>query len=382
MIMKRNNQLRRPCSLAALLLVPALPLFADDALRVKLEEPPSPNKNRFGISYRAGFNVTVQFKNVGNLSARSSGRGPGPATGGVVNRDYDDGYNRVDVSDNEGGDTWNWGYRNASQADGDSVTFHSTSASPIASKTYDSDPEHGFELTYNREIGAVGKTKATWGFEGGIGWTDVEIRDHRRLLGGTVQITDVFSHTGVDTTRNIIPPGQSTPPPYTEEGNQFNPGTEEGPGALISSIPNRTVTRDPDGASLIGLRQFDANLYSFRIGPYVDYPLDERWTISLSAGFAAGVIDGEFRFNHRNQAIPAGVPGLRPQRGSGSETDVMFGGYATAMIHYAIDEQWGVFIGGQYLGLFDRYEAEAAGQIIQLDLKRTAFMTAGVTFSF
>ncbi|MCA1481553.1 hypothetical protein, partial [Bradyrhizobium sp. NBAIM08] len=105
-------------------------------MSVKLEQPPEANKNRFGISYRAGFNVTAKFKNVGNLSGGASGRGPGPATGSAVDRNYDDGYNRVDVSDNGGGDTWNWGYRNASQADGDSVTFHSTTASSITSKTY------------------------------------------------------------------------------------------------------------------------------------------------------------------------------------------------------------------------------------------------------
>ncbi len=376
--MKRTNVLHRR-TLAVLFLAPALPLLADDAPGIKLEAPSGASKNRFGVSYRAGFNVTAKFKNVGDLSRGPSGRGPGPATGSNLDRDYDDGYNRRDVSGNEGGDTWNWAYRNPGQVDEDSVTFRSTTASPITSKTYDSDPQHGFELTYQRELGMVGQSKAIWGIEGGLGWTDIEIRDHRRLFGGTTVIQDEYSHTGIDTSHNIIPPGADTPPPFNDGESTLNPGTVGGPGPLISSSPSRTVTRSATGTSIAGAREFDADLYSFRIGPYVEIPIDERWSISFSAGFATGVIDGEYHLHNQRVTTAAGT--VR-QNASGSETDVLFGGYASAMIHCAINEEWGVFAGGQYLGLFDRYQAEAGGQRIELDLKRTAFFTVGVTFSF
>src|SRR5436853_7462231 len=109
--MKNRNALRSSLA-ASLLLAPAVPLLAaeDPALRVKLEEPERPNKNRFGVSYRAAYNITAKFKNVGNIHGGSSGSDPGPAQGGGIDRNYDDGYNRRDGTAAHGnaGLTWNW----------------------------------------------------------------------------------------------------------------------------------------------------------------------------------------------------------------------------------------------------------------------------------
>src|SRR5690242_3901630 len=70
-------------------------------------EPAAPEfKNRIGLSYRMGLNITVDFKKLGGLGLSN----PGPATGGAVNRNYDNGYNRVDSSGNAGNQTWYWGY--------------------------------------------------------------------------------------------------------------------------------------------------------------------------------------------------------------------------------------------------------------------------------
>jgi len=50
---------------------------------------------------------------------------PGPATGGGIDRCYDDGFVRVDVSGNAGGYTWYWGYQNSSQNQIGFILFHS-----------------------------------------------------------------------------------------------------------------------------------------------------------------------------------------------------------------------------------------------------------------
>src|SRR5881398_2810121 len=63
-------------------------------------------KNRIGISYRMGLNITVDFKKLGGLGLSD----PGAATGGAVNRNYDNRYNRVDSSGNANNQTWYWGY--------------------------------------------------------------------------------------------------------------------------------------------------------------------------------------------------------------------------------------------------------------------------------
>jgi hypothetical protein len=367
--MKVQNAFR-PWGMALLILLPALPLLADDdVLRVKLEEPAKPSKNRFGVSYRAAFNVTAQFKNVGNLRGPgNSGRDPGPATGSGVDRFYDDGYNRVDISGNKDGITWFWGYKNASQVQGDSLVMHSTSAQGVRSGTWDSDIQHGFELTYNRELGHVGKKNLPWGIEAGLGWADIDIRDHRRLRGGVSTITDAYGLGGIDP--NVIPVSPEFP---------GHAGHYGGPGPLIEDSPTRTTTFDANGSEVTGKRAFDGNLFSFRVGPYLDIPIDERWTISFSAGFAAGLIDGEYSFN---QVVTTTSSGPQHQIGSGSDTKLLFGGYMSASIRCQIDEHWGVFISGQYLGLADCYSASARGQQIELDLARTALVALGVSYSF
>lgn len=50
---------------------------------------------------------------------------PGPATGGVIDRFYDDGFVRVDAAGNPGGYTWFWGYQDAAQIQGSFISFHS-----------------------------------------------------------------------------------------------------------------------------------------------------------------------------------------------------------------------------------------------------------------
>jgi hypothetical protein len=379
--MKRQNT-PRPWALATLLLAPVAPLLAEDAptLRVKLEEPEKADKNRFGLSYRMSFNVTAQFKNVGNVGKGPSGGigGPGPATGRGVDRTYDDGYNRVDISGNNGGLTWFWAYKNESQIVDDTVVMHSSSAQSVNSKTTDDDPQHGFELTYNRELGRCEKTGWLWGLEGAFGWTDIDIRDRRPLVGGVHQIADAYALGGIDPTHNMIPPGGNAPAPYTDgEGRIFHPGTYEGPGSLIDDLPNRTMSSSRSGSVITGTRRFDADLFTYRLGPYVDMPIDDKWTFSFSAGAAVGVVNGDFSV--RQNVSTGGTSKF--QSASGSNTDVVFGGYLSALIRYAIDEHWGVFVGGQYLGLTD-YEAKAGGQKIEIDFARTANATMGVSFSF
>src|SRR3954452_21283028 len=73
---------------------------------IKLEPEQPDYLNRIGLNYRMGLNMSVDFRHLGGLA----GQNPGPQQGSAVNRNYDNGYNRVDSSTNAGGLTWNWGY--------------------------------------------------------------------------------------------------------------------------------------------------------------------------------------------------------------------------------------------------------------------------------
>src|SRR5258707_859080 len=67
--------------------------------------------NRLTLSARFGFNIRARFKSV---SAPSPAATPRTAPDGQP-YNYDDGYVHTDVSDNFGGQTWNWGYDNSSR---------------------------------------------------------------------------------------------------------------------------------------------------------------------------------------------------------------------------------------------------------------------------
>lgn len=348
--------------LAPLLLAPVLPLVAaepDAAPRVQLGDPQPPTMNRFGVSYRAGFNISAQFKNVASVAhGPSDPRGPGPATGGGIDRFYDDGYNRVDISGNKDGLTWFWGAKSPSQVSGDQLLMHSSSASTIDSKSVDADVSNGFEVTYNRELGRGKNNTWSWGVEGAFGWMNVSVGDNRPLTGGVRTITDAYNLGGVEVTA-----------PYS--------GDYTGPGTLIEDAPNRTTAFDANGTLVTGGRGFEADLFSFRLGPYVDLPLNKKWTVGLSGGLAVGVMDGTFSYD---QLVAAGSS-VTHQVGSTSNTDVLLGGYFSATLRYAINPAWSVFIGGQFVSLSD-YTAKAGGQKVVVDLSATAFGTAGISYSF
>src|SRR5690242_3883865 len=98
--------------LIALGLMAGKALHAQEASAIQLDSASSESPNRFGVSYCMGFNITAQFKNLGSFApqghfvppgAQSAGiqtGDPGPATGSAVNRTYQDGYNRKDISGN------------------------------------------------------------------------------------------------------------------------------------------------------------------------------------------------------------------------------------------------------------------------------------------
>src|SRR5881394_2664502 len=214
-----------PLFLAALFIAPLVLLKAeeaDPARRVRLEDPQAPSKDRFSISYRATFNVSAEFKNVGVVPTGLGGRGPGRAMSGI-DHFYDDGYARVDSTHSGAGLTWFWGYKNASQVmPDDTLAMHSTSVMPIRSKAGEDDVQHGFEVAYNRELGRSEKRGWSWGLEAAFGWTDIDIEDHSPLTGGLRNLTDSYNIGGYD-------PHQ---PPYSAEF-PGHAGTFEGPGGQI-----------------------------------------------------------------------------------------------------------------------------------------------------
>src|SRR5215471_6022704 len=160
-------------------------LDSSAALADQLQSPQPELRNKLGLSYRMGLNITVDFKKLGGYPAVGN---PGPPTGSAVDRTYDNGsYNKVDISGNLGAQTWNWGYEQPVEVQGNSLILESSSSpANVTSNNRENDPQHGLEFTYSREL--YRKPHWSFGLEAGLGFTTVDVEDNQNLKGSLIHI--------------------------------------------------------------------------------------------------------------------------------------------------------------------------------------------------
>jgi hypothetical protein len=331
-----------------------------------LESPPPQTLNKIGLSYRMGLNISVNFKRLGGLALSD----PGPVNGTHVNRNYDDGYNRVDVTGNDHGGfvgTWYWSYSSPNSFRGDHLVLQSYSTPPNASsRVRPDDPQNGVELTYSHEFYRAKHWRA--GLEGGLGYMAISVTDNRVLHNTAYRTDDTYYGPGVEAWP--LPPG---------------PATFQGPGATINAAPtSRTVTTLPGAATITGSRELDANVYTLRFGPYVEVPLSEKFSVIFSGGLALAL--GQTEFNFREDVSitdPAYVNVTLPQprSGSGSETDLLVGGYAGASLSYALTRELSVVAGAQFQA-DGRAMNNQGGKQAVLDLGSSVIVSIGAAYSF
>jgi hypothetical protein len=336
--------------LASVLFAPVASVLADDG-----DMGSSTNQNRFTVRGRLGLNIHAKFTRIGTFPPATAIGG----TGSALDHFYDDGYVRVDESGNYGGQTWYWGYENASQISGNNLLFHSTSADVGVSREVSDDPQYGVEMVYNRDIGAIG-SKCRWGLEMAFGWNGIELRDSKPLSGDITRVTDAYAFA----------PG-TTPP-----AAPFN-GPFQGPSFSISDAPSRSIATIPGGASITGVRELQADLFVGRIGPYFEFPLSSRVHLSLSGGLAIGVVYSEFAFHERIDF--GGTPAMRS--GSRIDGDALFGGFAGANLTYKFDDRWNASFGAQFESLGGRSHS-VAGHSYELDFSKSVYVSFGIGYSF
>jgi hypothetical protein len=345
-------------ALLATLPVLAQPLPADSAALLNLDSLPAQSPNRLGLSYRMGFNVPVSFKNLGGFPALSSAR----YTPDGDRYNYDNGYVLVDSSGNAMGLTRYWGYDNANQVSSSgtiSMQRSSSSATASSNDHYD-DPMSGVELTYDREL--IRKESWRGGLEGAFGYTYMSVRDSGIQSASVTTVNDVYS----------IPGGVSVVPPpgYT--------GRKSLPGPVIDASPSGTSINLQQEGLIIGDRDFSADIFSFRFGPYVEIPLSKSITFTLSGGLALMYVDSDFSYSE-GVIIPS--VGATPHSGSGWSSAWIAGGYVAGSFSVALSESWALVAGAQFEDL-GRYTQNVNGKEATLDLSNSVFATVGLTYSF
>ena len=310
------------------------------------------NPNWFSVGPQFGLNLNARFNHLGNVNPAS----PGPATGGGVNRTYNDGFVGVDSSGNAGGKTWNWGYQNAGQVQGNSLVMHSSSSSVNGSVDQNDDPQAGFDLAYGRRLGTV--LGGQWGVQAAFDFTAISIHDSHPLTGTGTTISDAYSLGGV-----IAPQA-----PYT--------GSFNGPGPLLGDSPTRTTASET--VTITGSRTLDAQVYALRLGPYFEFPLGKHWSGRLSGGLALGVADTQYSYN---ETISFGGGQTFNNNGSSEGASFQAGGYLEGKLLYAMTPCTSLFAGAQYenLGTFSH---TTGNEQAQLDMSSTVYVLFGVQFSF
>ena len=152
-----------------------------------------------------------------------------------------------------------------------------------------------------------------------------------------------------------------------------------GPGEFITSSPSSSTTDVlPNAASIIGSRDFSANLFSIRLGPYVEIPLSRSIAFTLSGGLALMYVNSEFSYNE-TVTIP-GVGSVEHQA-SGSGNGLLTGVYVAGNFSVALSDSWSLVAGAQFEDL-GRYTQNLDGKQAILDLSKSIFVTVGLSYSF
>ncbi len=318
----------------------------------KTTDASSDHATWFSLGPQFGLNINARFNNAGNLNSASAG----PATGGGVNRNYADGYVHVDSSGNAGGQTWNWGYQNASQVQGGTLTMHSASITGNNTSSQNTDPNPGFDLAFGHHFGAMLGGK--WGLQGAFDFTTISVNDSQPVSGTATFISDAYSLGAV------IPPLA----PYS--------GSYNGPGPLLGDTPTRTTASTT--MLVTGQRTLQAQVAAFRAGPYYEFPMGKRWSGRLGGGLVLAVADTQYTFN---ETVAFGNGFVFKNAGSGSGAEFQAGGYLEGKLLYAITPDTSLFAGAQYenLGTFSR---NAGNEQAQLDMGSAVYVLFGVQFGF
>jgi hypothetical protein len=306
-----------------------------------------------------GFNTPVSFSHLGGFPALGAGHTLTP-DGDQYN--YDNGYVLTDSSGNAMGYTRYWGYDSASQVSGNSIVMQRSSSAATASSNdqYDS-PMSGVELTYNREL--IHKKSWRAGLEGAFGYTYMSVHDDSTLSANVSRVNDTYTYPGPSTE---IPPA-----PYTGFYSTNGP-------VLSASRSSRTTDVLQNAASITGSRDFSANLFSFRAGPYFEIPISKSIAFTLGGGFALMCVNSEFSYDE-TVTIP-GV-GSVEHRAPGSGTAWLPGGYVSGAFSWALSDAWALVAGAQFESV-GRYTQTLNGEQATLDLSKTIFVTLGLSYSF
>jgi hypothetical protein len=328
--------------------------------------------NHVTLSLRFGLNISAKFKGFGGggvfIPGSTPGNGRFTEDGSPYN--YNDGYVLTDSTGNFLNFSSYWGYDNASQYNqaANTFAFHNStatgiSAAPTGGGSQQSYP--GFELTYDRDFGR----KENWhdihyGLEGAINYMKISLSDSSASGANISTTTDIYQFGGI--------PGQQPAPGF--------PGRFAGnPGDPVIVVPPISSTTTTSSGTFLQQDQFNGDLWGFHLGPYVDFPMSQKWSLHLSGGLALGLLYDNESWQQTLNNVPGA--GNLAASGQGSDFQWLWGYYVSLDATYQINKHWGVEGGVQFQDI-GKYAHTFSGREVDLDLSRSLFVQVGVSYSF
>lgn len=305
----------------------------------------------FRVGLLVGMNIKADFKTSGSFGISS------PQQAGV----YDDGY--VLSSGLQNGYTSNWGYENQSQnpTGTDILLMHrATSFSATGRSEADNSAFTGFDMEYGGILRQWSWTRLGWDF--GFGLLPVSF-SARQSMSGTVSGTTYTYNTG----NPNLPEA-----PY--HGN-----SSSSPESSIRTDDFSTSNETFGSGSVSGTQKLDANLYTFRLGPSLYMDLTPYIGVSVGAGPALGFVSGRLQFDETITVDDTG--NTTRNKGSVSDSDLVFGGYVNAMVTYHAVANGDFYLGAQYMPL-GTAKIGGSGREARLKMDGQIYLSAGINWPF
>jgi hypothetical protein len=307
----------------------------------------------FRLGALMGMNISANFAMKGSFGVS----GNHPAAGM-----FDDGYV---LKDQSGDSTYTgyWGYNDASQLSGNTLSMHASSSfSTAGGSESDGGLQAGLEAVYGGNLWYWKHARVGW--DAGFGWLPINISETVNNQPVSVNQATYTFNTG-----NVVIPGA----PY--QGGPSGNGEPLIPYPAGGFTPSSVTTNS--AGTLSGSHTLDVTLYTVRLGPSFYWDLSQRFSLDLGAGPAAGLVTGAYKYNET--ITLAGVPAQNSGQVTG--TKLVYGGYVNGTVLYHVQNNSDLFLGVQYMPLTDA-TISGGGRAGRLNLNGQLYFTIGINWPF
>ena len=304
----------------------------------------------FRLGGMVGMNIGATFGMKGNFGIS----GNNPAAG-----IFSDGYIEKDSTGSTTA-TANWGYDNASQLSGNTLTMHAnTGFSATGNSASDGGPFPGLDMAYGDNLWYWKHARIGW--ELGFNWLPIDISSSSTFAGQVSSSTYKFSTGGI------------TVPAAPYQGSAFG----YGPLIPYPNYPVNPFSSTTAAGTVSGTHSLNVSLYNLRLGPSFYWDITRQVGMSLGFGPAVGLVNGDYEYNE--YVTSAGI--TTHNAGDISGTKLVYGGYANASLMYHLVNKGDIYISAQYEPLTDA-TISGGGREGTLDLGGQLYFSLGLNWPF